>query len=256
MRLGYLQSDPGAARPVDDARLAALYRHPLPATGAVWLRSNFVQSLDGSISGADGRSGSINTPADQHVFALHRTYADAVLVGAGTARAEGYGAVDLAPWQAELRAAEGLSDLPTLVIVSRSLDLDPAVARPASGRGGPVLVATTEQSAATGGRPLTDAGVEVIGFGNDGVDLGRLMGTLARNGLRRVLCEGGPRLHRDLLAADLVDELSLTLAPAVVGGKGQRSTAGDPVSGHAGFRPELVLIADDGTLLTRYRRSR
>ena len=68
---------------------------------------NFVTSLDGSVQGPDGRSGSINTASDHHVFALHRALADAVVVGAGTARTEGYRAVDLAPWQQAIRQAGG-----------------------------------------------------------------------------------------------------------------------------------------------------
>ena len=55
-----------------------------------WLRVNFVSTLDGAVSGADGRSGSINTPADHRVFRVLRELADAVVVGAGTVRAEGY----------------------------------------------------------------------------------------------------------------------------------------------------------------------
>lgn len=254
MWLAYLRSEPTAHGPLDDPALTALYRHPQPAENMIMVRSNFVQSLDGSITGVDGRSGSVNTPADQQVFALHRAHADAILVGAGTARAEGYRAVDLAPWQSAVRAAEGMGGHPALVIVSRRLDVDPAVARPVRGPGGPVLVITTERAAADRGRRLREAGVEVVGLGADDVDLARLPGELADRGLRRVVCEGGPQLHRDLLAADLVDELSLTLAPRVVGGSGPRTTAGAPLDGDLRFVPELVLVADDGTVFTRYRR--
>ena len=93
----------GERGPVGDPELVELYRHPAPEAGA-WLRTNFVTSLDGSIAGADGRSSSINTPSDQHVFAVHRALADAVVVAGGTARAEGYRAVDLAPWQEPIYA--------------------------------------------------------------------------------------------------------------------------------------------------------
>ena len=70
-----------------------------PREAGAWLRTNFVATLDGSVQGPDGRSGSINTASDHHVFALHRALADAVVVAGGTARNEGYRAVDLAPWQ-------------------------------------------------------------------------------------------------------------------------------------------------------------
>ncbi|UDY23083.1 dihydrofolate reductase family protein [Nocardioides sp. Kera G14] len=55
-----------------------------------WLRVNMVSSLDGAAAGSDGRAGSINNPADQAVFHELRAGADAIIVGAGTARAEGY----------------------------------------------------------------------------------------------------------------------------------------------------------------------
>jgi riboflavin biosynthesis pyrimidine reductase len=253
--LAYLRSDPDQHGPLDDSQLVELYRHPRPAAGRLFLRTNFVASLDGSIQGSDGRSGGINTPSDQHVFALHRAHADAVLVGAGTARTEGYRAIDLAPWQREIRSREGLADYPTLVVVSRSLDLDPVVAQPLRGPGGPVMIMTIDQSAASLGRPFTDAGVAVTALGEGEVDLGRLVTSLAATGLRRVVCEGGPQLHRDLLAADLVDELSLTLAPTVVGGTGQRSTAGAALPTSRGFVPDLVLVAEDGAVFTRYARA-
>lgn len=59
-----------------------------------WLRANMVATVDGSAQGADGRTGSINNEIDQQVFQGLRASADAILVGAGTARAEGYGPVD------------------------------------------------------------------------------------------------------------------------------------------------------------------
>ena len=95
------------------------------------MRSNFVMSLDGSVQGPDGRSGSINTESDHRVFALQRALVDAVLVGANTARLEGYRAIDLEPWQLRIREQEGLAPYPTLVIISASADLDPVIATPA-----------------------------------------------------------------------------------------------------------------------------
>ena len=123
-----------------------------PGRRAAWVRTNFVASLDGSISGPDGRSGSINTPSDQRVFALHRALADVILVGAQTVRTEGYRAVDLADWQREVRKREGLADFPTLAIVTGSLDLDPALATPAHPHG-PVVIITAGHAEADS-RPL------------------------------------------------------------------------------------------------------
>ncbi|HEY9293817.1 MAG TPA: dihydrofolate reductase family protein, partial [Microlunatus sp.] len=108
--------------PITDEELSELYRHPDPGDRA-WVRTNFVSTLDGAAQGPDGRSGSINTASDRLVFALQRAHADVILIGAGTARAERYRAVDLQPWQLDLRAQLGMAPYPTLAIVSRSRDL-------------------------------------------------------------------------------------------------------------------------------------
>src|SRR3954464_1645111 len=95
-----------AAERLDDDTLARLYAYPPLDGGESWLRVNFVSTLDGAATGADGRSGSINTGADREVFALLRALADVVVVGAGTARAEGYRrAVTATRWRARRQAA-------------------------------------------------------------------------------------------------------------------------------------------------------
>lgn len=239
---------------LDDATLVELYRWPAPL-GRSWLRTNFISTLDGSIQGPDGRSGTINTPSDHHVFALHRSLCDAVLVGAQTVRTEGYRAVDLAAWQRDLRRREGLADFPTLVIISGSLDLDPRLADP-PGPHGPVLIITSSARSDTEVEPFVATGAEVVRPDGDEIVARQVIEQLVRRELPRVLCEGGPRLHRDLLAADLVDELSLTLAPTVVGGSGQRSTSGDLLPAPLGFELQhLIYAAEDQTVLTRYRRA-
>ena len=237
------------------AQLSEHYRHRLPTGRSTWLRTNFVTSLDGSIQGPDGRSGSINTVSDQHVFALHRAHTDAVVVGAETARAEGYRAVDLAPWQRELRRQEGLADFPVLAVVSRSLELDPAIASNGALEVGPVLVLTTQGKTPAQLAPWVHAGVQVLQLpGEQGVDLSAAVDALADLGHRRLLCEGGSRLHRDLLAEDLVDEMSLTLAPVAVGGEGRRTTVGDVLADPPAFHLGAALLADDGALFLSYVR--
>jgi len=242
--------------PVSNDGLVGHYRHaPSSEPGRVRLRTNFISTLDGSIVGADGRSRSINTPSDHHVFALHRALADVIMVGAGTVRTEGYRAVDLASWQRDLRAYEGLSAAPTLVIISGSGEIDPAVGTAADGSRAPVMIITTDS--ATGPlSALRAAGVEVVQMPGAHVDLTAATALLSERGLTRVLCEGGPRLHVELLAADLVDEVSLSLSPIMVGGAGLRSTSGAPLPIAARFAVEHVLHADDETLFTHYRRSR
>ncbi len=240
------------AGPLTHDDLAALYRWPAGSrTSSV--RSNFVATLDGSVQGLDGRSGSINTESDHEVFALHRALSDVVLVGAGTVRDEGYGAVDLEPWQRSLRSAEGLADFPTLVVITGSLRLDPGFAAP-DVEHGPVIVVTSAQHDDEALRPFRDHGVEVLRSPGLEIGLDWMLGELAARGLTRVLCEGGPSLHRDLIAHGLLDELSLTLAPSAVGGVGHRSTSGAALDVRADFDLSFVLLGDDQTLFTSYRR--
>ena len=239
---------PGSALDVDG--LVELYRYP--DDGRRRLRTNFVASLDGSVQGPDGRSGGLGTASDHLVFALHRALADAVVVGASTVRQEGYRAVDLEPWQRELRERQGLAPFPTLVVLSGSARLDPAITRPAVGDGGPVVVVTSGGKPADELAPLRDAGVEVVEQGAR-VDLAAALTALERRGQRRLLCEGGPGLHRDLLAAGLVYELSLTLAPVVVAGTGMRSTRGAGLDVPLACTPAFAVLAGDGSLFTSYR---
>lgn len=232
--------------------LVDLYRWPT-SQASVQVRSNFVATLDGSVQGLDGRSGSINTESDHEVFALHRALCDVILVGAGTVRGEGYAAVDLQSWQRSLRLAEGLAEFPTLLVITGSLRLDPSFVTPEVEHG-PVIIATGGDHGAAALRPFTDAGAEVWQAPGSRVELPWLVGVLADRGLGRVLCEGGPTLHRDLLDAGLLDELSLTLAPSAVGGVGHRSTAGDALPVRADFDLQFVLLGPDQTLFTNYQR--
>ncbi len=250
--LHHVDGRPAGALTRDD--LITLYRWP-GGGGVPHVRSNFVATLDGSVQGLDGRSGSINTESDHEVFALHRGLADVILVGAGTVRDEGYRAVDLQPWQTSLRSTEGLAPYPTLVVITGSLRLDPAFADPAYEHG-PVVVVTSSEHDEAAVRPFQDRGAEVLRSPGGTIELAWMLDQLATAGLTRVLCEGGPRLHRDLIADGLLDELSLTLAPSAVGGVGHRSTSGAALTERADFELAFVLLGDDQTLFTSYRRRR
>ena len=245
---------------LDRSALSALYTHPAPERG--WVRTNFVATLDGAAAGPDGLTGSINTAADRGVFALLRAHADVVLVGAGTVRAEGYRAITLAPWQRELRQQLGFDSLPTLAVLSHSLDLDPELARAVDGEpAGSVLVITDNSDGQR--ESLRSKDIEVIEVAGTGVAR-TAVAILAERGLVRILCEGGATLNRQLLAAGLVDDVCLTLAPTVIGGDMGRIVTGALLDGGGGAgaggaggagvncRLEHCLLGEDDTMITRW----
>ncbi len=230
-------------RRVTASELAALYAFP---AGRRWVRSNFVTTLDGSAVGADGRSGTVNTPADNRVFALQRALCDAVLVGSGTARAEGY--ERLAPTRR--RASP-----PALVVVSGSGRVPDGLRSPTDGRGPGMLV-----TCAAAGEDRLDRARSVLGpdavlvAGGARVDLRAALDALAGRGLRHVLCEGGPSLLSSALAEGVLDEMAFSVVPTVVGGDGTRVTHGPPLGAPHGIRVSPRVLAEEaGTLLGLWR---
>jgi riboflavin biosynthesis pyrimidine reductase len=152
---------------------------------------NFAATLDGRAT-IGGVSGPIGSDTDTAMLAGLRTRFDAVMIGAGTMRAERYAGLEK-----------------RLVVVSSG--------------------------------------------GGEWADPAELLGSLREEGVRAVICEGGPRLHASLQAGGLVDELFLTIAPKLSGGEAPRIVEG-PL-------PEIVdyelawLLEEDGELFARYRRA-
>lgn len=217
----HLPSDPV------ESRLGALYEEGTGAGG--WLRANFVSTVDGGAWGPDHLSGSINDDADWRVFRVLRAAADVVLVGAGTARHEGYTALD------RPRGLPAASDRPLeLALVSRS----GRVPQQLADGDRPPLVLTGEVGARTARRMVPADRVLTVATAHDAdeVDLRAGVAALADLGLGRVLCEGGPTLLATLLADDLVDELCVTTSPCLVGPGPSRIVASSP-AGAPGEEP-------------------
>lgn len=238
---------PGASglEPFSSVDSTALYAAYAPPSGP-WLRCNMVTTLDGSATGRDGVAGSINTKADHVVFELLRASAHAVVVGAGTVRAEGYPALTLDPELLPLRRARGLDDTFPLVAVTRRGDVPPTLLdQPA----GTVLLATV--SAAQGlSKAREHLGPEhVIVCGDNEVNLRLLVSQLHERGWSQLLTEGGPSLLGSFMAAGLLDELCFTVSPRVVGGDGPRPIAAEGTPSDLDLG---LLLEEDGTLLGRW----
>lgn len=202
------------------------------ASGRPAVRLNMIASLDGAAT-VDGLSGGLGGPADHRVFAALRELADVVLVAAGTVRAERYGP----------------SKLP-LAIVTRTcaLDLDSRLFTEGA-RHIVLTVATAPPAAVAAARKVAD----VLVAGERSVDLRAGLQLLGQAGHRNVLAEGGPNLNAQLAAADLIDELCLTVAPYLLGGDSRRILTGTPVN-RTPFRLHMI-CEDSEYLFLRLRRA-
>lgn len=214
--------------PLDDLELARLYAYP--DRDEPWVRTNFVATLDGAAFADDGRSGSLGGDVDTRVFQVLRSLADVIVVGAGTARTEGYGPADV-----------------PIAVVSRSLDVPEQLVVPGQ------LVITTDDAPAEQLAHLRET-VDIIAAGAGRVDWHAVLDTLAARGLRHVLCEGGPSLHGELIGLDLVDEVCLTVAPVL-------SAGGAPRIAHGAYAVDRPMrlghsLAVGDVLLTRWVRDR
>lgn len=235
---------------VDDAALEALYDYPDSLT-APWVQVNFVSSADGAVS-VEGRADGLSGPADKKIFSLGRDLADVIMVGAGTAQIEGYKGVKPTELRAERRARLGRAELPPIAVVTRRCSID-ATSPLLTETVIPPIVITTAVAPEDRRTSLTDAGADVIVAGDTTVDLARALSALADRGLYRVNCEGGPQLFGELIAANLVDQLCLTLSPLLVSGDATRIAHG------LSAVPQSLTLAsaltDDNFLLLRYRRT-
>jgi riboflavin biosynthesis pyrimidine reductase len=183
-----LLPDPGTT--TVEAQLDAYRPWEQPRDDRPYVAMNFAATVDGRAT-IGGVSGPIGSSADTAMLVGLRTRFDAVMIGAGTMRAERYGDI---------------------------------------------------------GRRLV-----VVESGSRGkVDLPALLRSLHEEGVRALLCEGGPTLHGALQAAGLVDDLFLTIAPKLVGGIAPRILEGD-LPGLETL--ELAwLLEEDGELFARYSR--
>jgi riboflavin biosynthesis pyrimidine reductase len=224
---------PDTIDPVDPA---AVYGDLPAAAARPGLRLNMIESADGGAV-VDGVSGGLGGAADKSVFMLLRSLADAVLVAAGTVRAEGYHP----------------SKLP-IAVVSRSCHLDwdapfftEQIARPML-----VTVAGAPPEELARAREVAD----VLVAGEKDVDLATALRAIGERGHANVLAEGGPSLNAQLARDGLIDELCVTLSPRLVGGgRAKRILDGTDLAGLAPLMLRSV-CEQDGFLFLRYRPSR
>ena len=223
-----------------------------------------IASVDGAATDPTGRSGGLGGPADLRVFSAIRAVADIVLAGAGTVRTERYGPARLLPALEDARRARGQSPRPRIAVVTRSLalDLELPLFREATDEYRPIVITTTaglDRVRSTGGATATQdlaMVAEIVVAGDESVDWYtalRALRSTARAGV--VLVEGGPNANAQLVAADLVDELCLTVSPQLVGADAHRIVRGVGADVPRRMALDRVLREDD-YLFLRYLRVR
>ena len=190
--------------------------------GRPWVTLKLGMTLDGRIADAAGCSRWITGPqARRRVQALRRR-CDAIMVGAGTARADD---PSLLP-----RPAGGRH--PWRVVVDTTGRLSPRAQVVTDAERARTLIATTTRCVVSRRAAYARGGAEVVVLPASGghVDLVALMAALHRRGIMHVLCEGGGRIAEALLKAGLVDAWVGFVAPRVLGG------AAVPALGGTGWR--------------------
>ena len=180
-----------------------------------WIRAMMVQTIDGAFFGPDGKSRSISSDRDREVLVEARRLADVVLVGAQTIRVERYRPMVAKPEWQSARAAIGAQSAPVVAIVSASLDLP--WEEPLFGESAITPIVFTDGSASRERTLMAEeiqaAGrVEIIECASLPLDA---LEVLRKRGFTRIVCEGGPRLLRDLFSE--IDEIDLTIAPMLIG---------------------------------------
>ena len=205
---------------------------------------NMISTLDGRAA-RDGRSATIGGDADLQLLLDLRTRADAVLIGTGTLRAEGYDRLVRSEERRARRRAAGLPDDPLAVVLTRGGDVpwDAGLFQAAEQ---PVIV----YSAAALAPPVLPAPVDVVRLPDPSP--AAALADLRLRGVAALRCEGGPTLARGLVEAGLVDELFLTLAPLLTGEEhAPRLLEGGPLTAVAELEP-LWVVRSGAELFLRY----
>ncbi|MGY1551121.1 dihydrofolate reductase family protein [Microbacterium sp. A588] len=226
---------------IDDDSLLATYEFP----EGPWLRMNFVSSIDGAAT-RDGRSGGLGGDGDGRLFELLRRQADVILVGAGTVRTEGYGAMWLANDAVAWRRDHGIEEQPVFALVSGSLDLDPKSDVFTEAPVRPIIY--TVSTAPTERREALSAVADIVPAGTEHLDPWRVREDLAARGLVHIHSEGGPSLFGSFIVAGAVDEICLTVAATLEAGDARR-IANSAQALPTGMRIAAVLKCEDELFL-------
>jgi len=173
-----------------------------------WVILSCTTSLDGYLDDTTAQRLLLSNDADFDRVDALRASVDAILVGAGTVRADNPRLLVRSPERRAARVADGEPASPLRVVVSGSGKLD---------RDAAVFTAPGAETAVYSGHSGTNSSDERGTAGGRSLDFGDLLDDLARRGVRRLMVEGGASVLTRFLAEDLADELQLSVAPFLLG---------------------------------------
>ncbi|WKD61354.1 2,5-diamino-6-ribosylamino-4(3H)-pyrimidinone 5'-phosphate reductase [Corynebacterium ciconiae DSM 44920] len=212
------------------------------------VRGVAISSLNGAAT-VEGTSGSLGNDNDTRVLTTLRAWADCVLVGAGTVRAENYGGVRLSPEQRADRLAAGQADTPPLAVITGSADMDTTSRFFTEVSASPIIITGSKNADRVA--TYEAAGAEVLLLDELSVDTA--LTALAERGYHRISIEGGPSIYGHALDHGLIDYLHLSIAPVI-------TQIDRPLFSHPAHSTQLELDGvhhdEDGFLFTRYRLPR
>ncbi len=237
---------------IDANGLSQYYAYP-DNLRSCWVRGNMIASIDGGAT-SDGKSGDLGGNGDRALFGALRELADVIVVGASTARIENYSGVQLSAAQRRKRQLRGQADLPPIAVVTRSGHVERDAKLLTRTEVKPLILTSADAVGDTRARlgGLAEV-IDATGAHADSVDLRVALNLLSNRGLRRVLTEGGPGVLGMFIEENALDEMCLTVAPVLAGGKPARIVTG-PAEVRTAMQLGHALTDDDGYLYLRYRR--
>lgn len=211
-------------------------------------------SLDGYLDDTSGTRLVLSNAADLDRVDAMRASCDAILVGAGTVRADNPRLVVRAEARRARRVAEGRPSSPHRVTVTRHPHLDPAAAF--FGAGDADRLVYCASASVVRARERLGAAATVVDAGVTPTMWG-VSTDLADRGVRRLLVEGGQDVHTQFLCADLADELHVVVAPFFVGdSRAHRVVRDGPLPWNRGRRARLADVCRiEDVVLLRYALS-
>ena len=181
-------------------------------TGKPWVRLKLAMTLDGKVADGSGESRWISCETSRAIVHKWRGEADAIVVGIGTALSD----------NPSLLPRDGSKKRPARLILDSTLRLPLSSKLVAEAEMSRVIVATASSGSCEEATDLEKHGVSVWSIPDDEgrVDLEALFERLTSEGIIEVMCEGGPVLAGALIEKDLVDLISLFVAPKLLGPSG------------------------------------